>query len=43
MYDADLEPPEQLYFTDKQNRFSQEVLLGLRGQTAPTQAVSTPC
>ena len=42
-FEADLEPPELLYFTDKQNRFSQEVLLGLQGQTAPTQYVSFLC
>ena len=33
------EPPE-LAFTDKQNRFSQDVLTGLRGMAAPTTAVS---
>jgi len=38
LYD-DAEPPE-LMFSDKQNRFSQDVLMGLRGMSAPTNAVS---
>lgn len=40
LYD-DAEPPE-LVFNDKQNRFSQDVLTGLRGMSAPTNAVSWP-
>ena len=35
----DVEHPE-LAFTDKQHRFSQDVLTGLRGMSAPTTAVS---
>ena len=38
-FQDDAEPPE-LAFTDKQNRFSQDVLTGLRGLSAPTTAVS---
>lgn len=38
-FQEDAEPPE-LAFTDKQNRFSQDVLTGLRGMSAPTTAVS---
>lgn len=37
VYYEDAEPPEVM-FTDKQNRFSQEVLTGLRGFEAPTTA-----
>ncbi|KAL3159149.1 hypothetical protein ABBQ32_14134 [Trebouxia sp. C0010 RCD-2024] len=36
-FQEDAEPPE-LAFTDKQNRFSQDVLTGLRGMSAPTTA-----
>lgn len=38
-FQDDAEPPE-LAFTDKQNRFSQDILTGLRGMSAPTTAVS---
>ena len=38
-FQDDAEPPE-LAFTDKQNRFSRDVLTGLRGLSAPTTAVS---
>lgn len=38
-FQDDAEPPE-LAFTDKQNRFSQDVLTGLRGLSAPTTVVS---
>lgn len=38
-FEDDAEHPE-LAFTDKQNRFSQDVLTGLRGLSAPTTAVS---
>lgn len=39
-FEDDAEHPE-LAFTDKQNRFSQDVLTGLRGLSAPTTAVSS--
>ena len=38
-FEDDAEHPE-LAFTDKQHRFSQDVLTGLRGMSAPTTAVS---
>lgn len=38
-FEDDAEHPE-LAFTDKQQRFSQDVLTGLRGLSAPTTAVS---